>query len=271
MKDTKPKEFCFVLMPFDESFNDVYQFGIKGACEDIDVYCERVDEQVFVGSMLERIYNQIAKADILVADMSGRNPNVFYEVGYAHALGKNVVLLTQDTQDIPFDLKHFPHIVYNKAISKLRPELARRIEHLLKESPQQSETTIALEIYLNDKPLSLGAIDHYYNENVYPSVKLTLGNSSLKTYHPGSFRIAAITPSEYSQGWNNQVQVTTLPNGCQLHMLPEFDTLFPGAFTSFEFIFPGSYNEAPDDIPMTVRVFTDNGFRDFNMTLKMEA
>ena len=83
---TSPKPFCFVLMPFSEDFNDVYEFGIKGACSDVDVYCERVDEQIFLGSMLDRIYNQISRADLLVADMTGRNANVFYEVGYAHAV-----------------------------------------------------------------------------------------------------------------------------------------------------------------------------------------
>jgi nucleoside 2-deoxyribosyltransferase len=57
--------------------------------------------------VLERVYNQIAKADIIVAEMTGRNANVFYETGYAHALNKRVVLLTQNANDIPFDLKHY--------------------------------------------------------------------------------------------------------------------------------------------------------------------
>ena len=83
---TAPKPFVFVLMPFSEEFDDVYKLGIKPACHDAGAHCERVDEQMFSESMLERIYNQIAKADLLVADMSGKNENVFYEVGYAHAL-----------------------------------------------------------------------------------------------------------------------------------------------------------------------------------------
>ena len=95
MKNTLPKPFVFVLMPFDEKFDEVYKLGIKPACEDAGAYAERVDEQIFKESILERIYNQIAKADIFVADMTGRNENVFYEVGYAHALGKHVILLTQ--------------------------------------------------------------------------------------------------------------------------------------------------------------------------------
>ena len=61
---------------------------------------------MFVEGILERVFNQISKADVIVADMTGRNPNVFYEAGYAHALNKVVVLVTQKTDDIPFDLKH---------------------------------------------------------------------------------------------------------------------------------------------------------------------
>lgn len=82
---TAPKPFVFVLMPFDSSFKDTYTFGIKGAADDAGAYAERLDEQMFDEGMLERIFNQINKADVIVADMTDRNANVFYEVGYAHA------------------------------------------------------------------------------------------------------------------------------------------------------------------------------------------
>lgn len=121
------KPFVFVLMPFSSEFDDIYRYGIKKACEDQGAYCERVDEQMFEGTILDRIYNQIARADVIVSDMSGRNPNVFYETGYAHALKKKVILLTQSADDIPFDLKHYSHIVYEGKISLLADQLATRI------------------------------------------------------------------------------------------------------------------------------------------------
>ncbi|AKB24310.1 hypothetical protein MSMTP_0841 [Methanosarcina sp. MTP4] len=80
---TVPKPFVFVLMPFDEDFDDIYKYGIKETAKEIGAYAERVDEQNYKEGMLERIFNQINKADVIVADMTGRNPNVFYEVGYA--------------------------------------------------------------------------------------------------------------------------------------------------------------------------------------------
>ena len=125
---THPKPFVFVLMPFEDSFTDTYELGIKSACEESGAYCERVDEQIFEGSILNRIYNQISKADLIIADMTGRNANVFYEVGYAHALNKSVILLTKSSNDIPFDLKHYTHIIYEGKITELKKDLIPRLK-----------------------------------------------------------------------------------------------------------------------------------------------
>src|SRR5690349_17770620 len=127
MENTNPKPFAFVLMPFSNEFNDIYEFGIKATCKKVGAYSERVDEQQFNETILERIYNQIAKADFIISEMTGRNPNVFYETGYAHALNKQVVLLTQNADDIPFDLRHHPHIVYDGSISRLNELLTPRL------------------------------------------------------------------------------------------------------------------------------------------------
>jgi nucleoside 2-deoxyribosyltransferase len=117
------KPFAFVLMPLDSAFDDVYKLGIKEAAEKTDVIVQRVDEQKFYKeTILERIYNQVNSADFIIADMTGRNPNVFYEVGYAHAKEKMCVLITKDVNDIPFDLKQHRHVVYG-SIASLRDDL----------------------------------------------------------------------------------------------------------------------------------------------------
>ncbi|MCC4766361.1 hypothetical protein FXW07_06960 [Methanosarcina sp. DH1] len=139
---TAPKPFVFVLMPFNEDFDDIYKLGIKEAAKEVGAYAERVDEQIFTEGILERIFNQISKADVIVADMTGRNPNVFYEVGYAHALGKIVLLLTQKADDIPFDLKHKQHIIYGNGGSKiqsLRSELNPRLNWAINESKRKGK------------------------------------------------------------------------------------------------------------------------------------
>jgi len=125
------KPFVFVLMPFSTEFRSLYRKGIKAACESIGVVCERVDEQIFTESILGTVYTQIAKGDVIVAEMTRCNPNVFYEVGYAHALNKPVLLLTRNAKGIPFDLKHYPHIIHDGNTATLRKELEKRIRGCL--------------------------------------------------------------------------------------------------------------------------------------------
>jgi nucleoside 2-deoxyribosyltransferase len=120
--------FAFVLMPFDSKFDDVYRLGIKETATASGILAERVDEQIYSESILERIYRQIDVADFVIADMTGQNPNVFYEVGYAHAKKKICILVTQDAKDIPFDLKHHRHIIYGGSIQSLRTQLTAEME-----------------------------------------------------------------------------------------------------------------------------------------------
>lgn len=154
---TKPKPFVFTIMPFDVSFDDIYILGIRQACEDAGAYCERVDEQIFQETILQRIYNQIAKADVIIADMTGRNPNVFYEAGYAHALGKRVILLTQNIDDIPFDLKYYPHIVYSGKIVNLK-KIERRIRWAISNPTQVNQPDFDKpQFYMAGKQLQNGS------------------------------------------------------------------------------------------------------------------
>jgi hypothetical protein len=133
--DTRPRKFVFALMPFSHAFEDIYNFGIKPACESAGAYCTRIDEQIFSETYFSQLYNQIQKADLIIADMTGRHPDVFHMIGYAHALNKRVILLTQTAEDIPFDLKHYPHIVYGR-IALLKEGLQRLVQGDL-DQPEQ--------------------------------------------------------------------------------------------------------------------------------------
>ncbi len=144
MTDYKP--FAFVLMPFDTGFTDIYKFGIKQTAEDFDVVAERVDEQHFSETILERVYRQIENSDFIIAEMTGKNPNVFYEVGYAHAKGKLCALITQDAADIPFDLKHHTHVVYDGSIADLKQKLGPKIQWLKEETAKKKMETINVSV-----------------------------------------------------------------------------------------------------------------------------
>ena len=119
----------FVLMPFDKGFDPIYHLAIKEPLKGLGFSCQRADEVPITGNIMNEIYRRIQAAQLIVADMTGQNPNVFYEVGYAHALGKTVILVTQNVADlIPFDLRAQKHIIYGGDIMKLRVELIKVVE-----------------------------------------------------------------------------------------------------------------------------------------------
>lgn len=107
---------AFVIMPFSSEFDDVFKLGIKETSKENGVDAFRIDEELFDEGILEKIYSEIEKADFLIADLSNKNPNVFYELGYAHAIGKLCILITKSAENIPFDLKHKRHIVYGDSL-----------------------------------------------------------------------------------------------------------------------------------------------------------
>lgn len=104
---------CFVLMPFETMFDTTYG-AIKAGAENAHMQCERADTVRDNQAIIEKIKRSIQRAGLIVADMTGDNPNVLYEVGYAHGLGKECLLITQTpSEDAPFDLRHLEHIKYS--------------------------------------------------------------------------------------------------------------------------------------------------------------
>jgi hypothetical protein len=272
---TTPKPFAFVLMPFDEAFDDAYKVGIKPACEAAGAYCERVDEQIFSERILDRVYNQIAKADIVVADMTGRNANVFYEVGYAHALGKLTILLTQNADDIPFDLKHFPHIIYGAKIAVLRDGLEKRVKHFIDNPPGKlSEIKLDLELFLGEQNLGSDRAVYQIREFQDVAPTITIFNASGNTFAPGDFRVGLITGERFIRCDNRDVTATKLPSGDYLHMLPSFPVLLPGAYDSYTpFLLYQSGKElmSGEQETVTIRLFTRQGSRDYSLTINIDT
>lgn len=114
---------CFVLMPFARSFDAVYQ-AVSEACTSPDLLlsCNRADDFYNPGHIMEGILMGIAGADFIVADVTGKNPNVFCELGIAHSCKEvsSVVIITQSLDDVPFDLRHMRCIVYRDDPGGLR-------------------------------------------------------------------------------------------------------------------------------------------------------
>jgi len=123
------KKRIFVAMPFSEEFEDVYQFGIYAAVRKCGGVCEKVDETIFAGSIVDRIQDGIRNADLVIADLTGERPNVYLEVGFAWGLNRPVVLVARDGVKLHFDLSHHKCVFY-KTIGKLAADLERVINEL---------------------------------------------------------------------------------------------------------------------------------------------
>jgi Nucleoside 2-deoxyribosyltransferase len=107
------KNTCFVIMPLHSVFEAEYQRVIKPAIEDAGLECKRGDEIYTQQAIVHDIWQSIREARVVIAELSGRNPNVMYEIGLAHAIGKPIVLLTRNQDDVPFDLKALRYLFYD--------------------------------------------------------------------------------------------------------------------------------------------------------------
>lgn len=99
------------MMPFEAGFNLVYD-SIREAAENAGLRCRRADDIWENAAIIQDVVALIDRSRVVVCDCSGRNPNVFYEAGIAHTLGREVILISQSEHDIPFDLRHLRYLPY---------------------------------------------------------------------------------------------------------------------------------------------------------------
>jgi len=104
---------CFVMMPFGHWPDLYYKELFSPAIKDAGMEPLRADELFSTGTVIEQIWEQIKKSKVLLADMTGKNANVFYELGLAHVAKKPVVFTSGNLDDVPFDLRHLRVIVYD--------------------------------------------------------------------------------------------------------------------------------------------------------------
>jgi len=128
-------KLCFVLMPFKEEMDRLYTAVIKTAAEECGLVSKRADEIRGTREIMQDIVESICKARVIIVDLTGSNPNVFYELGIAHTLGKDTILISQkEATTIPFDIYHIRRIEYENTASgkqKLRRDLALTIKKIL--------------------------------------------------------------------------------------------------------------------------------------------
>lgn len=133
-RNFKPdKDSCFYLGPFSEPFDTIYKDHVVPIFTKKGFAISRADQIFSADVIIEDIWKGILSASLIVADVSGRNPNVMYEIGMAHTIGRPVILMAQSVDDLPFDLRHRRCVIYEytpRGCRKLEEELVRTADFI---------------------------------------------------------------------------------------------------------------------------------------------
>ena len=146
----KMSDSCFVMVPFKAPFDLYYEKLIEPAVRQTGLRPLRGDSIFRPSPIVGDIWEMIVDAKVLIADLTEKNPNVFYELGLAHAIGKPVILIADDIGDVPFDLQSLRVILYDKTHpswgdvlkSSLRAALTEVIENPIASVPDMFRKTV---------------------------------------------------------------------------------------------------------------------------------
>lgn len=191
----------FVVMPFDPELGPVYEDHITQCARELNLSIARGDDSFTARSVMHDIWNAISGARAVVADCTGRNPNVFYEIGLAHAVGKPVILITQKIDDVPFDIRHLRYIQYDYT-----PRGMRIFEKVLSDtlrselSLDRGKTAARMPVLFIVADGSEGSRKELKEE--FNAIETALGNQKMSSdfrwaqyYRP---HLAAVISDEYS-------------------------------------------------------------------------
>ncbi len=132
----RERDLVAVMMPFDARFDPVYG-ALRQATTDAGLRCSRADDIWVHDHIMDDVASLIWRAQVVISDFTGKNPNVFYETGIAHSLGRSVIQITQSDEDVPFDLRAIRSVHYlanGEGLGRLRKQVADRLRDLVAHS-----------------------------------------------------------------------------------------------------------------------------------------
>lgn len=116
-------------MTEEKDMDDVFYYGIQQPVRAVGFLCERVDQEAFLGDILDRVKQKIETAAVVIAELTGANPNVYLEIGYAWGKGVPALLLLKDGQELRFDVRGQRCLKYER-IRDLEESLAKELQEL---------------------------------------------------------------------------------------------------------------------------------------------
>lgn len=148
----KIKDSCFVIMPFGSYYDTYYDEIYKPAIEKCDLIPTKADDIYRPGTIVQDIWNYTKQAKIVLADLTGKNPNVFYELGLAHSLAKPAILISNTMDDVPFDLRALRVITYDKNQPNWGVSLNSTIQKSIKETIKSPISSV-LPAFINSRDM----------------------------------------------------------------------------------------------------------------------
>jgi hypothetical protein len=145
------EDICFVMMPFGEPFDEYYIEIYKSAIEESGFKPKRADSLFRPTPIIRDIWEYINYSKILIADITGLNPNVMYELGLAHAITKPVIIVSDSIENVPFDLRYLRILIYNSKKPNWAKDLKTKIKNSISEIIE-SPTDSILSAFLDIKP-----------------------------------------------------------------------------------------------------------------------
>lgn len=127
---------AFIIMQFTTPYNELFSDVIKPMCKKYNIEAVRADQTYGPGHILSDIMQQIYLAKFIVAEITPLNQNIFFEVGYAHAMRKPIIFIAEKTKELPFDVSGFRVLFYENSIrgkKKVEEGLAKHIDAILTE------------------------------------------------------------------------------------------------------------------------------------------
>ena len=168
-----PRHSCFVVMPFSPKADLIYREVFKPGIEKAGLSAIRGDEIFGTKRIMQDVWDSIRKSRVVLAELSGRNPNVLYELGLSHAIGKPVVLVTSSMDDVPFDLKDIRCIVYEKDHPRWGESLRRDITESLQYAIAEDGKNILLSDIRVEGTYPAAPVEPIAMSDTLPQVDLT--------------------------------------------------------------------------------------------------
>lgn len=126
----------FVVMQFGQPYDSLYTEVIKNVVEEMGLEAYRADDVYQPGIILQDVIRGLTESEIIIAEVTPANENVFYEIGFAHALGKTTILLADRGKSLPFDIAGYRVIFYENTIKgkkEVERQLREHLKHILSE------------------------------------------------------------------------------------------------------------------------------------------